>query len=117
MTQLDEANEIISRAKNVSGNPYCRSVRQQEAQQYYDKYLKPKDPLFEKLKEFIGGSRGTDYMLSEDGLVYFKQIFADELNGTKGLVEAIEHVKGHKDFYHMQMICLYLESLKHRLEK
>ena len=87
MTQLDEANAIIK-------GLYEHGSEARDFKGYYDKYLKPKDPLFEKWKGFAedwGGECQTGWVtFSYDA---FKELFADELNGTNGLDYAIEHYK------------------------
>jgi len=46
----------------------------------YERLHPPVDELREKLKEFVNGSHGTNYMLTDNGFLFFKQIFADNLN-------------------------------------
>jgi len=86
MTRQEEADEIIKFYEKRNG---CSIA----VKDYYDKYLKPKDQLFEKLEQVLYETALTKSGVeSSIGIAYqkFKEIFSEELNGTKGLQEAIE---------------------------
>jgi len=55
---------------------------------------KPEDPLFEKFKKLYCDVMGRDLNLGHH-FIKFKEIFADELNGTRGLDEAMEFFGSH----------------------
>ena len=82
--RLLEADEIISQLL-YSNSPW------DEAKDYADKYLKPKDPLFEKWKDYVTWYRADEYFTldTKEAFIKLKEIFKEELNGTKGLNEAI----------------------------
>ena len=89
MSQLDEANEIIKRTRGYESNNYnARRVTNGLLDKYYDKYLKPKDPLFEKFETFhrwYYTARFNVDSAAKELYPKFKEIFKEELNGTKGL--------------------------------
>ena len=67
---------------------------------------KPADPVLEKLTEFMkwyDKNRYTGLRFDDNTLTKFKEIFADDLNGTRGLDEAIEEInktpKGTREYW------------------
>jgi len=92
MSRQEEADRIIrevTRLTYFGGKPLRELI-----DAYSSEHLKPKDPLFEKWKGFAEDwvdERQTGWVtFSYDA---FKELFADELNGTNGLDYAIEHYK------------------------
>lgn len=95
--------------------------RAMSAPYFYEDWLKdktkPKDPLFEKSLElgaricghFDLGVIPTEWLVSN-----IKEIFKDELNGTRGLDEAIEYGKafGYTNIEHLKKIKERLETKK-----
>jgi len=115
MTRQEEADEIIKIMKETNG-PWPRSVIS-FVNIYSTKYLKPKDPLFEKLYRFIKETKAMSYDIEvKDVYPLFKEIFAEELNGTKGLEEAIE-TAGHLGTVGERITIDILKEIKERMEK
>lgn len=93
---------------------------------HVDKYCTQKDPLWPLFNEFyVWDTRNainTENYNDQRKQAFdkFKEIFADELNGTKGLDEAIERftlvkpVKG--NIFNSDMIVDELEEIKSKLE-
>jgi len=79
---------------------------------------KPKDPLFKNyldLMNFIGYNRLTGGRT----FIKFKEIFAEELNGTKGLNETIEWYKAQGQQYttSYEEVADNLIQIKKRMDK
>ena len=87
--QLHKANEII---KAIAESRVVNCIP------YYDEYLKPKDELFEKFKEFVIWFRDKDLettgdLDSEKSFKKLKEVFGSRLDGTAGLDELGEAIK------------------------
>ena len=97
MTQLDEANEIIKELKTATATGTFLHIAN-KSDGYYDKYLKPKDPLFGRFYKVLN-SWGLPEILEKERIdpqdIYcdMAKEFANELSGTRGLDEAIEWAK------------------------
>ncbi len=120
MSQLDEANEIIQNyAKKL--NPASTGtieVSSYAAQNYCDKYLKPKDELFDTYIEFYNWQMSIwkryGAIHSHDGYQKFKELFKDELNGTKALDMVIDSLC--QDSHQTHSGCL-IKSVVVRIKK
>ena len=105
MSQLEKAEEAIKEM-------YDAGYREPIMVKYYLENLKPKDKMFEKFEELLRYYICVGYK-HDECYTKFKEIFKDELNGTKGLDEAIEYVNTSAQSY-----CPLgkLKAIKSRLE-
>lgn len=106
MTRQEEADAIL---KYLAEEIHWDEAKD-KAIVYVDKYLKPKNPLFEKWKKLFANIH-LHKSTAKESFEWLKENFAEELNGTKGLDEAMEKLSYH------QYGSTVLKEIKERLEK
>ena len=90
--ELDASRVMIKNARDTLKMAGVKGITLECLESHVDKYLKQKDPLFEKfkkIKDYIFGGAQS----SESTFEKFKEIFSEELNGTKGIEELIAYLR------------------------
>jgi len=90
-----------------------------EFDDWFNEKIKPKDKLFEKWTGFCG--EWLAGFEEDEIIVFFKElkklgIIADNLNGTKGLKEAIKEFEGYGETYVRPEIVARLRAIKSEME-
>ncbi len=112
--QLEDANRIIKESETALKMAFKDTPVFSLMRDYNKKYLKPVDPLEEKWTKFL--YENCDHITDgSETFEIFKEIFKDDLNGTKGLDELIEWMRTrdvpmHKVYDRVQEIKKELES-------